>query len=104
MVQHTGPLSQGSELQHMSFLWICWYGHNFSHKVGWKAKRLHHIGFVDADDPFTFGSMDLQFIIHGVHLIPAFNHGCTGDLLQPDSIARTTADGDKDWQFYYVGM
>jgi hypothetical protein len=104
MVQHTGLLSRGSEPQHMSFLWIRWYGRDFSHKAGWKAKRLHRIGFVDADDPFAFGFLDPQSVIRGVHLIPAFNHGRTGDLLQPNSIARTTADGDKDWQFYYVGM
>ena len=75
MVQHTGPLSQGLEPQHISFFWICWYSHNFSHKTGWTAKRLHCIGFVDVDDPFAFNFLDLQCVICGVYLIPVFNHG-----------------------------
>jgi hypothetical protein len=65
---------------------------------------LHCIGFVDSNDPFAFGFLDPQHIIRGVHLIPAFSHGCMGSLLQPKSIAQSASEGDEDWQFYYVGM
>jgi len=51
------------------------------------VKRLHYVGFVDADNPFAFGFLDPQYVICGVHLIPVFDHGHTGDLLQPNSIA-----------------
>ena len=88
----------------MHFLWVHWYGWDLAHKAGWNTKWLHHVGFVDGKDPFAFIFLDPQHVICGVHMIPVFCHGHTGDLLQPDSIARTVAEGDKDWQYYYVGM
>ena len=63
MVQHTGRHSQSSEPQHMSFLWVRWYGRDLKHRAGWNAKRLHRVGFVDSDDPFAFGFLDLQHVI-----------------------------------------
>jgi hypothetical protein len=104
MVQHRGPLSQSLEPQHMSFLWIRWYGRDLTHRAGWNAKRLHRVGFVDTSDPFAFGFLDPQHVIRGVHLIPSFSHGRTGDLLQPNSIARNPAERGEDWQYYYIGM
>jgi hypothetical protein len=56
MVQYTGPLSQSSEPQHMSFLWVQLYGQYLTYHAGWKAKQLHHIGFVDSDNPFPLDS------------------------------------------------
>ena len=37
MVQHTGRHSQSSEPQHMSFLWVRWYGRDLKHRAGWNA-------------------------------------------------------------------
>jgi hypothetical protein len=104
MVQHTSRHSQSSEPQHMSFLWVRWYGRDLKHRAGWNAKRLHRVGFVDSDDPFAFGFLDPQHVIRGVHLIPTFSYGRTGDLLQQSSIARSTSERGEDWKFYYVGM
>jgi hypothetical protein len=104
MVQHTGRHSQSSEPQHMYFLWVQWYGQDLKHRAGWNAKRLHPVRFVDSDDPFAFGFLDPQHVIHGVHLIPAFSYGHTGDLLQQNSIARSTSEQGEDWKFYYMGM
>ena len=59
---------------------------------------------MDSDDPFAFGFLDPQHVIRGVHLIPAFSYGRTGDLLQQNSIARSTSEQGEDWKFYYVGM
>jgi hypothetical protein len=47
---------------------------------------MHHVGFVDSDDPLAFGFLDPQYVIRGVHLLPAFAHGHTGSLLQQNSI------------------
>ena len=73
-------------------------------QAGWNAKQLHHIGFVDSSDPFAFEFLDPQQVICGVHLIPSFSHGYTGDLLQPSSIAPNPAEQGEDWQYYYIGM
>jgi hypothetical protein len=57
--------------------------------------------FVDSLDPEAFGFLDPGEVIRGVHIIPAFAHGRTSDLLGP-SISRQPAENDKDWLYYYV--
>jgi hypothetical protein len=71
--------------------------------TGWAAKRLHCIGFLehDAEDAFSF--MDPIHVICGSHLLPAFVHGQTCNLLSP-SVIRREEDGDYDWMRYYVDM
>ena len=68
--------------------------------------RLLKFGFVP-DDPdagsSAFGFLDPVQVIQGVHLIPSFMEGLTGDLLQP-SLAHLEHEGDLDWQCYYVNM
>ena len=87
----------------MDFLWVRWYGRNISHHSGWKSKHLPRIGFVDSDDELPFGFLDPLHIIRGCHLIPAFHHGRTDDLLPP-SIARLETENNEDWLYYYVNM
>ena len=84
----------------MEFLWVRWFGRELSHRAGWKAKRLHHVGFDEQDQ---FGFLDPNDVIRGVHLIPAFEHGQISDKLGP-SIARQPDENDKDWAYYYVNM
>ena len=92
----------------IEFLWICWYGLNFdwSSHFGWKFQRLPKVGFVpdspDAGSP-AFGFLDPAQVIQGVHLIPCFSEGDTGDLLEP-LLAWLPHKGDLDWQCYYVNM
>jgi len=71
------------------------------HFGGWKTKRLHRVGFVDGNDSAAFGFLDPQEVIRGIHLIPAFAHGRTSELLPPSSTVRTQSE---DWQHFYVGM
>jgi hypothetical protein len=71
---------------------------------GWKAKHLHHVGFVDGKDPAVFGFLDPQEVIHGIHLIPAFAHGWMADLLPSSSMARTQHENHEDWQHFYISM
>ncbi|PPR02756.1 hypothetical protein CVT24_002089 [Panaeolus cyanescens] len=95
----------------MHFLWIRWYGMEPSrrYKYGWKARRLPRIGFVedsnDENHSPSFGFIDPASVIRAVHLIPAFSHSFTDDLLGPSPLARAY-DGDDttDWNFFYVNI
>ena len=92
----------------IKFLFVCWYGLdlNCSSCFGWKMRRMLKIGFVP-DHP-DVGSQAFRFldptqVICGVHLIPSFAEGDTGDLLGL-SLARLEHEGDLDWRCYYVNM
>jgi hypothetical protein len=87
--------------QQMDFLWVRWYGLDMHARSGFKARRLHQVGFLD--DSGAFGFIDPHDIIRAVHLIPAFHHGMTTHLLPP-SIARRKEEQDKDYERYYVGQ
>lgn len=101
-VRHVGLASKSEEPQKMEFLWVRWFGRDMQHRGGWKSQRLHRVGFVDSDNPEAFGFLDPNEVIRGVHMIPAFAHGHTSDLLAP-SIARQAVENDEDWRFYYIG-
>lgn len=95
------------EPQRINFLWIRWFGYDCTFNAGWTAKRLHRIGFLDAGSPGSgaFGFLDPAVVIRSVHLIPAFAHGQTGDLLSPaQSVARLPLGENCDWCYYYVNM
>ena len=89
--------------QRIDFLWVRWLGRDISHKSGFKAHRLPRVGFVPETDPEAFGFLDPQDVLRAVHLIPAFAHGLTSELLGP-SIARRRNECDEDWEYYYVNM
>lgn len=79
-----------------------------SYKSGWKAHRLPWIVFVEYTEDTScspaFGFVDPTHIIHGVHLIPAFHHGMTNELLPPSKSARLLSEGNLDFNFFYVNM
>lgn len=100
-VKHMGPASKTTDFQRFDFLWVRWFGRDLSYRLGFKAKCLPRIGFVNSED--AFGFVDPQEIIRGVHLIPAFAHSKTGDILGR-SIARQPMEKDMDWVYYYVNM
>jgi hypothetical protein len=103
-VLHVGKDSKSSEPQQMEFLLMRWFGCDTSRPVGWEARRLHRIGFVDAESN-PFGFIDPARILRAVHLIPAFAHLETTDLLGPSKVARRWCDSDDDdWRYYYVNM
>ncbi|KAK2467950.1 hypothetical protein APHAL10511_000245 [Amanita phalloides] len=82
-------------LKRMDFLWVHWFGCDLAHKGGWRARRLHRIGFVESQDPTAFGFLDPASVIWAVHLIPAFSIGKTVADVDP-------SHEDMDWQQYYV--
>jgi hypothetical protein len=111
-VCHVGLNAQSSGVQELEFLWVRWFGRDLDCDSGWNTCCLHRIGFV-ADDPIdpsdpigasgAFAFIDPAEVIRGVHLIPAFAHGKTSELLEP-SIARPQKDNNEDWQYFYINM
>ncbi|KAG2742925.1 hypothetical protein P692DRAFT_20811012 [Suillus brevipes Sb2] len=87
----------------VDFAWVRWFGRDLGHRAGWKAKRLHRVGFIPSEDPGAFGFIDPKNIIRGVHLIPAFAFGHTSEYLSP-SIIRHPSDNDEDWTYFYLNM
>jgi len=83
VVFYIGPGSHSVDPQHMEFLFVWWFGRDMGHQGGWKTRRPHRIGFIDGKDNDTFGFLDPQEVIRGVHLIPAFHYSRTHDLLPP---------------------
>ncbi|TCD63562.1 hypothetical protein EIP91_005233 [Steccherinum ochraceum] len=92
----------------VEFAWIRWLGRDGSHASGWQARRLPRVGFVDAtgngDAGPAFGFLDPGQIIRAVHLMPAFAHGTTSELLGPSMIRRPQDPEDEDWQYFYVNI
>jgi hypothetical protein len=86
----------------IQFLWVRWFRYDTCWKSGFKHKRLHRLEFLPASDPGTFGFLDPDEVIRGSHIIPAFAHKRTSELLG-ESIARN-ADESSDWRYYYVAM
>jgi len=111
-VKHDSPNTVTSDVQHMEFLWVRWFGQDPDYEASWRARHLHHVGFVpddplDANDPMcasdVLGFINLAEVICGVHLILAFAHRKTTGLLGP-SIAHPRKDKDEDWQYSYINM
>jgi hypothetical protein len=101
MVMKTGPKSKYREPKKMEFLFVRWFGLDNEELRGWKAKKLHQIGFIEGDAGFGF--VDPADVIRGVHLIPRFTQGRTKNMLGP-SIARSLLDKDEDWVRYYINV
>jgi LSD1 subclass zinc finger protein len=58
------------------FLWVRWYSFNTHACSGFKAQRLHQIGFLNShEDTGAFGFIDPSDVIRAIHLMPAFHHG-----------------------------
>jgi len=78
-------------------IWVRWLGRDPNFKSGWQKKRLPRVGFVpDSDSPDAFGFVDPNDIIRAAHLIPAFAHGKTVELLGPSFVKER----DGDWAFF----
>lgn len=90
-------------LRQVNFLHVRWYGRDPSHRPGWKTKHLPRIGFIESNDPGAFSFLDPEYVVRGVHIMPAFAHGRTKEFLGP-SIARHPSENDEDWKYFYVGM
>ncbi|KAF8145027.1 hypothetical protein K438DRAFT_1735667 [Mycena galopus ATCC 62051] len=74
-------------------LWAHRFRIDTSYRAGFKAKRLHRLQFIPGDDPLAFDLLNPDEVIRGVHLIPAFAHGRTHDLLQ----RSISPEDDEEW-------
>lgn len=103
MVVHKGSKSKSQEVKKMDFLFVLWFGLDNSPKArgGWKAKKLHQIGFIEGNE--AFGFIDPADVIRAVHLIPRFSDGRTKELLG-HSFVRSGNEKDEDWVRFYVNM
>ena len=92
----------------IKFFLVRWYGLDLdrSSRFGWKTHRLPKVGFVpndpDSGSP-AFGFLNPAQVIQGVHLIPCFSEGLTGEFLE-SSLAWLPDEGDLDWRCYYVNV
>ena len=104
-VLHVGPRSQNKSVQTMEFLWVRWFGLSQEYRTAKsKTTRLPQIGFVPDSDPSAFGFLDPSLVIRGCHLVPAFAHGRTSELLRAvNTVARPVGETD-DWTYFYVMM
>jgi len=87
----------------MDVLWVRWFGRNLWVRTGWKAKRLHQVGFLPVSDPGAFDFLDPDLVIRAIQLIPRFVGGRTTMFLGR-SIVRPPDDNDEDWLHFYVNM
>lgn len=83
----------------MDFLWVRWLGRDLARLGGFKERRLDRVGYVPHPDG-SFAFLDPANVIRGCHLIPAFSHGHTEELLPKSSAWDHPTDGD--WRYYYV--
>ncbi|KAG1835368.1 hypothetical protein DFJ58DRAFT_670404, partial [Suillus subalutaceus] len=68
---------------------------------GWAAKCLQHLEFFDEDSlPDAFGFLDLDSVIHGIHLILTVNFKTTNELMGP--MFACSCGELSDWHFYYL--
>ncbi|KAH9912562.1 uncharacterized protein B0H18DRAFT_1088384 [Fomitopsis serialis] len=100
---HVHP-SVPDKCQKMDVLWVRWYGRDPTAPGGFKARRLHRLGFVPDDDPYAFGFLDPTSVLRASHIIPAYAYGQVSDLLPPSPCARRPEEEDMDYMYYYVGM
>ncbi|KAJ3512102.1 hypothetical protein NLJ89_g3716 [Agrocybe chaxingu] len=103
-VRHRGPLSSSREPQRMEFLFVRWFGRDFTPRPGWKTKRLLRVGFVPGNEATAFGFLDPAQVVRAVHLIPAFAWGKVTKFLARSVIARSATDPIEDWQLFYVAI
>jgi hypothetical protein len=89
--------------ERIDFLWVRWFGRTTEQRGGWRARHLHGLSFHNSNDPGAFGFLDPALVVRGIHLIPAFRYGQTGDLLPP-SVVREPSEKHLDWCMYYVNM
>ncbi|TRM55908.1 hypothetical protein BD626DRAFT_587637 [Schizophyllum amplum] len=86
-------------------LWARWYHFDDKHVSGWKAKRLHRVGFEPGNSESAFGFIDPADVVRAAHLVPAFAQGQTTALLSaPSTLARRRDEEGKDYQRYYINM
>ncbi|KAI0349974.1 hypothetical protein OH77DRAFT_1499288 [Trametes cingulata] len=96
---------------------VRWFALDPLEPGGFPCKRLHRLQFVKEADSDShelegpgaaFSFVDPRDVIRGIHLIPAFAHKHTDELLGRSEATRVgpeySDDPDMDFRYYYVNM
>lgn len=97
LIRSKDDLNPDASIQ-IDFLWIQWYGIDSQYRSGFKAKRLHRVGFLDAEEDDAFGFISLEDVLRSVYLLPTFSLGTTDMFLEGPSIARRPDEYDEDYE------
>ena len=84
-------------------LWVCWFRHDKSYRVGFKQKHLHRLEFLPSNDDSNFGFLDPDEVIRTSHLIPTFCYGATEKFLNGESFGCAPGELD-DYCYFYINM
>ena len=87
----------------MDVLWVHWLQVDHVYRAGWKAKRLYRVQFAPSLDEGSFGFLDPNNVIRGVHFIPSFKEGLVMNL-PPGSASKWDYAPNANWQYYYVNQ
>ena len=100
-----------SDSKQMDVLFVRWFCVDQSAPGGFATKRLHQLKFIPkSTDGDPFGFVDPADVLHACHIIPAFAHGQTDELLSPSLAHGEHAKLDRllkenmDYRYYYVNM
>ena len=100
-VYHTNVyFGRNGHPERVDFLFVRWFGRDPDWKGGPASLRLDRIGWVPENDPSgAFGFVDPARVVRACHLIPAFAHGKTTQLVHS---SQTWDTSSGDWVNYYV--
>ena len=101
---HLDPSAMNHSVQHMDVLWVWWFGLVPGYQFEPKAAQLLKIRFIPETDLLPFGFLNLSLVIHAAHLIPAFNKGCTTQLLTASWTAGQPPGETDNWAAFFVSM
>jgi hypothetical protein len=98
-VMYSGPGMQGFETRSLHFLWVRWYEVVHPESSGWNDSTLDMVRFPPMHEDTSFGFVDLNDVLRGCHILPAFAKGKrTANI----NVSRCAKDS-KDYLLYYVG-
>ncbi|GJJ11230.1 hypothetical protein Clacol_005462 [Clathrus columnatus] len=100
---HRLPNGELTSERALNFLWVRWFGKDFTYKAGSKDRRLDRIAFIsEEDDTESFGLLDPALVLRTAHIIPAFAYGFAEEsALSSSKLAHPNSEL-KDWNYYYV--
>lgn len=98
MVQHQeDQYSHFKKPVWMDILFIHWFQMDLNYLAEWDTKRLYHLQFFERDClADTFGFLDLDLIVQGVHLIPGFGYGETNKYLDQSFVHQVDSESNTD--------